>query len=203
MSGRYGIGSTHYLNRAKEQLQRNTPSSLFYAAFELRCYVEARQDEYLDAQREYARSIPRAFKIGAQGKQLDRLFQSSSIQHVTWVTGEVVVECYHVPVSSKLRNAAEKLGQLLHAQMKLRVEDDPWWGATRDWLKDIYRNAWTCARGNLLSPLFLENGKTVGKFTVEVSDQYKLQELMRPGTKGVLRVEYLKSAPRSWMCDLG
>jgi hypothetical protein len=46
----YGIHSRSYLKRARQRLDEGYPESLFYAAFELRCGVESRMKEYLDAQ---------------------------------------------------------------------------------------------------------------------------------------------------------
>jgi hypothetical protein len=80
-TSRYGVNGDAYLARAKSQLERNNPEALFYAALELRCFVEARQDDYLDAQKRYARSIPKPYKIGAQGRVLDRIFDNKQIQH--------------------------------------------------------------------------------------------------------------------------
>ncbi len=46
----YLVNSRNYLLRARKRLDEKTPASLFYAAFELRCGVESRMQEYLDAQ---------------------------------------------------------------------------------------------------------------------------------------------------------
>lgn len=43
-------GSEAYLDRAKDCLEEGNPRNLFYAAFELRCFVERRQQDYLEAQ---------------------------------------------------------------------------------------------------------------------------------------------------------
>lgn len=205
VTARYGINATAYLARAKSRLQENTAEALFYAAFELRCFVEARQDDYLDAQKEYARSIPKAYKIGAQGKALERIFDSKEIQSFVFAVedGETF-QGYHVPVGRKLRNEAEWLGNLLHAQMRWRALEDPWWGTTRDRLLAIYRLAWTCAQGNLPSPLFMTNGKTIGNVRVygTAEELASLQKALPAGAKGLMQVNYLRSPPETWRCDL-
>ena len=45
----YGINAESYLSRARKQLDEGTQNGLFYSAFELRCGVETRLHEYLDA----------------------------------------------------------------------------------------------------------------------------------------------------------
>lgn len=201
----YGVSSDAYLARAKSRLEENTPASLFYAAFELRCYVETRQDDYINAQKEYAKSIPKAYKIGVQGKVLERIFDNKQIQFFAFsISDNEVFECYHVPVSPKLRKEAEWLGNLLHAQMKFHLADDPWWLTVREKLLAIYRLAWTCAQGNLPSPLFMVDGNTIGNIEIHGDEEYlaNLMTLLKPGAKGTFRVDYLKSPPAHWRCDL-
>lgn len=53
----YWVGARSYLERAKARLEDATHVSLFYAAYEIRCAVEARQDEYLKAQEQYAKNV--------------------------------------------------------------------------------------------------------------------------------------------------
>lgn len=204
-SSAYGISAGAYLTRAKQRLDEQTPDALFYAAFELRCFVEARQDDYLDAQKEYARSIPKAHRIGAQGKALDRIFDNRSIQSFRFaVTGGEFFQGYHVPVSLKLRRESEWLGNLLHAQMKWRAPEDEWWAAIRQRLVDLYRLAWTCAQGNMPSPAFIVNGNTIGNLRLYGDDDVlqRLQSALPAGTRGIVHVQYLKAPPADWVCDL-
>lgn len=45
----YGTHSKDYLTRARQRLDEGSPESLFYAAFELRCGIEARLQQYEEA----------------------------------------------------------------------------------------------------------------------------------------------------------
>ncbi|MGI2856448.1 hypothetical protein ACRTDR_20040 [Shewanella algae] len=47
----YGVSSKDYLSRAKELIAEDRIESLFYAAFEIRCGIEARMNEYLEVQK--------------------------------------------------------------------------------------------------------------------------------------------------------
>jgi len=199
----YSITPAAYLERARALIIEDTARSLFYAALELRCFVEARQDLYLEAQKEYVRSVPRAWKIGAQGKALDGVFRSERIQHISWyVDGELILDTYHIPVSAALRNNAEKLGELLHAQEVHRQFDHNWWSETRQKLIQTYELAWTCNKGSLLSPMFLHDGRTVGKMMLNVETSEKSQPLMKEGTAGIMKVDYPESLPGDWTSDL-
>jgi hypothetical protein len=204
----YGVSAEAYLDRAGSKLRERTNEGLFYAAFELRCFVEARQDEYLDAQRKYAKSIPAGHQIGKQGKVLDAIFHSDLIQHIQWLMkGEdaVMFEAFHVPVTSQLRNGAERLGDLLHHQRKWRASDDAWWAQTRKLLVDLYRLAWTCRQGLLVSPVFLEgDGSMLGTVVMKLdgADAARFAEQTRAGAIGRMRVDYLSTPPAGWIPDL-
>jgi hypothetical protein len=47
----YGIHARDYLTRARLRLDEQSPAGLFYAAFELRCGIESRLRQYIEAQR--------------------------------------------------------------------------------------------------------------------------------------------------------
>ena len=201
----YSISPAAYLDRAKKRLLKDNAESLFYAAFELRCFVEARQDEYLDAQREYTKSVPKAYKIGDQGRTLERIFASNQIQYISWeARGQLILEAHHTPVTPRLRKGAEWLGNLLHGQMRCHSPEDKWWETTRNRVLEIYRAAWVCAQGTLPSPLMVRDGKTVGRFAVLGSEEElkRLLEQIKAGDSGVLGVRYLEQPPASWVCDL-
>lgn len=204
----YSVSPTSYLERARAELLEDSARSLFYAAFELRCFVEARQDLYLDAQQEYARSVPKHWKIGAQGKALEAIFESDRIQRIIWeYEGEQVFDAYHTPVTSDLRKRAEKLGEFLHAQGTWRDSKDKWWMATRNDLLETYEIAWLCNQGSLLSPMFLHNGTTVGKMMMSTNNDtsVKLKAILKEGAVGTLNVDYPQQLPdgcRSDICHL-
>src|SRR5262249_953257 len=86
-----------YLTRAKEQLLQNSSQSPFYAAFELRCCVETRQEEYA-TEIEYIKAKIKPWNIGATAKQLEKMFDSSKIARVTISQGNHEgFTLYHTP----------------------------------------------------------------------------------------------------------
>ena len=59
----YGVHSESYLERARKRLDEGTLEGLFYAALELRCGVEARLHQYLEAYKRIALKKKRKWRI--------------------------------------------------------------------------------------------------------------------------------------------
>ena len=59
----YGLHAREYLARARACLAEKSAPSLFWAAFELRCGIEARLQQYVEAQRENTAKIKQGWRI--------------------------------------------------------------------------------------------------------------------------------------------
>jgi hypothetical protein len=202
----YDISASGYLARAKQQLLQNSSESLFYAAFELRCCVETRQEEYA-TEIEYIKTKIKPWKIGATAKQLEQMFDSSKIARVTIALKDSKsLTMYHTPVSKRLYKASEKLGELLHRMEKFKSDDDPFWSHTRKQIATVYRDAWYSCQGQLMTPpLWDPKTKSVHPFKVrEPAD--RLQEFLKQAAENNLfirtEVTYLDQPPKEWVCDL-
>lgn len=168
----YRIIARGYLARAKSLLRRQTKAKLFYAAYELRCCIEARQDEYLKAQKEYVKSIPPRWKIGAQGKALKSIGRSESMQRLAFKSGERTYILVYIPVTETLRNSGEQLGELLHSQDLFRDDKDPCWSDLEERLYHISQQAEYCCNGDLLCPALIVHGSPAGKIVIAGSSQH-------------------------------
>lgn len=205
-SPKYGVGSHSYLARAKTCLVEGSPASLFYAAFELRCCIEARQDEYLEAQKRYRRSLARLWQTGKKAKELDRIFSQDIISKITMTAdGAHPITAFHVPINKKLVKNADKLGGYLHAAEEYHSPDDFWWSRFHELLVQTYREAWIACQGKLLCPpLLTPNGTT--SVTIEFDHEQDMppewREYYSKGKAIVVEVDYPKSAPADWQCDL-
>ena len=202
----YGVSSRSYLSRARDCLLNGGLRYLFYAAFELRCCVEARQDEYLEAQKRYRRSSPRSWEINKKSKELERIFAQDKIVRVTLSGGCLgSITLYHVPVNINLRKQAQKIGEYMHAMLKSRPVDDEWWQDFNRQILEIYRSAWLTCQGHLLCPLFLHSDGTTEvafEFDRERFDTISLEQLVGEGRLVDVQVEYLSNHPEDWKCDL-
>ena len=203
----YPISSAGYLSRAKAALMQVTPDALFYAAFELRCCVETRQSEYVEALNAYKGTKIKPWNIGNTGK---RIRQASYADRITWVQYDFKFgkfDSYHTPVSDDLVMFAEKeLGQLLHSQPKYRPPEDDWWTIVRAELVRGYRMAWLACQGDsLVPPLWNEKTKKVHPVVLEKNAGNsilfdRLSDL--PNSQFKVQIRYLSSPPPHWQCDL-
>jgi len=71
----YGIASRDYLKRAQKCLNRGDCESLFYAAFEIRCGVEARMQEYLEVQKHIAKKKRQGWQVVKLARNIEDAFR--------------------------------------------------------------------------------------------------------------------------------
>src|ERR1043165_8534857 len=147
----YGIRSNAYLFRARHRLDENTSDALFYAAFELRCGVEARMREYLEDQEHVSRKKREGWQIAALAATIKQTFSLGELgARYTFYRGfSLIGTLEYRPVLPATQAAAERLGDYLHAQRAYR---DPWWVQLRTFLESTYRGLEWSVRGELLGP---------------------------------------------------
>lgn len=194
----YGISSRDYLARARVQLDSSAYEGLFYAAFELRCGIQARMQQYLEAHEDVARRKKNEWHIGKLGRSVEQAFRlGDRIAEVTVCdskTSEALEVFYYTPVTSRLRKRGEQLGDLLHAMRKRRPLSDSWWQTTRDVLEDTLRQLEIANRGTLLGPLLREKGGDTVHMYAEAFDATPAKRLvgrLTIGTQTIIRVRYL------------
>ena len=201
----YYFGSHSYLERARQCLLEKTRRYLFYAALELRGCIEARQDEYLDAQKRYRRSLRKSWQSGKKAKELNRIFNEDQIAKVTLNQEEFsTLTLFHVPVKKALVNQTNKLGYYLHAE-PAREPNEAWWREFASLLLDTYCGAWVICRGNLLCPPLLNaDGTTMVAIEFDHASELASQceDRFSAGRRLVASVAYLDSPPAEWRCDL-
>jgi hypothetical protein len=196
----YPIAARAYLERAKRRLMENTNEAIFYAAFELRCCVEARQEEYATAL-EFIKTKIKPWKIGETARLLEEVFESARIARVTMTMDQCeTFVFYYTPVPEALYKSTERIGDLLHCMRQFKPDDDPFWASTRDQLSKIYEEAWFSCQGKLLTPPLWDH-----PFKVEEPTE-RLIKLMSGAEENkiqmALRIEYLEHPPEEWTCDL-
>lgn len=198
----YNIASRDYLERARAQLDKATADSLFYAAFELRCGIESRMREYLEAWDHISRKVKQGWRIAKLAKNIEKVFK----------TGDRVVEVviknseaepplyvfYYTPVSPKLKKMGEKIGDLMHAMKRFIPQTDQWWKETRDFLEQVYSELRKADRGTLLGPPLIDkktghiNMHTMVKRDEKVEDIIKSMPLNK---EIIFGIRYLEDIP--------
>jgi hypothetical protein len=201
----YDVSARSYLERANDCLLERSQKALFYAAFELRCSVEARQAQYIDAMKRYTKmKRTRSWEIGKSQRELEKIFRDGKMivkLRIASADSDFYHESYYTPVSKQLANDAERLGEYLHARRHYVVDNDPWWSEIRSYLIEIYGQAWISCRGNILAPPLIHPG--TGKITnsvIEFTREESMQLLRVRDLDG--KLEYLSAPPPEWNADL-
>ncbi|MEM1160183.1 MAG: hypothetical protein AAGJ28_04565 [Pseudomonadota bacterium] len=194
MSKEYPVNPTAHLERAVQCLQKNTAPHLFYAAFEIRCCVELRQNEYLEAQEEYRSSLPKRFRIGQQAKELAKIYSESRIQKITMQFNDgFSIEFCYVPVSNSLKANTERLGSLLHSQHTELSTNRL--AQIRSHLRKMIQAVEECLSGNCLSPSLIDgrSGQPVStvKALIDPALVEDVRERILPGNEMKAHVEYV------------
>lgn len=151
----YGIASRDYLARARAEIASGDAAHLFYAAFELRCGVEARLQEYLEPHSHVPDGRKRDWQVARLGKTVQGAFGPEKVARVIIRSvdkGRTLAVLLYTPVTQELRGIADRLGDYLHAGKSVHPTDDPWWTELRTCLErgcDLLGGATT---GTLLGP---------------------------------------------------
>jgi hypothetical protein len=197
----YGIASRDYLERAVIRLTENSPESLFYAAFELRCGIEARMQEYLDAWDYIAKKRKSGWRIADLGRNIERAFRAGNTfvrlaVHDNQRDG-LLVCFYHTPVTKKLRRQGEKLGNYLHSMKRYRADGDDWWAQLRTELRDVVEGLRIANMGTLLGPPVVRRATGKVQMNMELLPGRNVDSLLQDfmGQRHKVNVSYRPSLP--------
>ena len=198
----YGVGAEEYLARGRRRLAEGSAEALFYAAFELRCGIEARMQEYLEARQEILRKKRHGYQIAKLARGLERVFAGGDkiVELLIFESdGTPRQQLYFTPVRSSLRRGAAKLGDLLHARPTQLGEDHRWWGEQRALLEEMANELGLACFGTLMGPPLLE--KATGRMSIvvrTVSDD-PLRLTAQIGHNVVMKVSYLDTVPEEML----
>jgi hypothetical protein len=173
---------------------------LFYAALELRCGVQSRLEEYLEAHRQIAAKKKTGWRIPELARDFERISRvGDKVARLTIQrSGAADLVVYFTPVTKRLQAMAGRLGALLHAQDS-HADDDPWRAATRSFVEQVYEELRSANVGTLMGPPLL-NRKT-GQLSLVLSMARKddalayKQMLGTPGDPLTLQIKYLETLP--------
>lgn len=209
MNVSYQSGARGYLERAKSQLESGTKASLFYAAFELRCAIESRLQEYLYVQEDVSEKKKKGWKIVDLARQLETVFRlGDRIVQLVFLdkkTGRKV-STYFTPVRKSLRNKGERLGSYLHAMKSFKDDADPWWITTRNFLEDVLKEAYMATAGTLLGPPLKKSGGMLSlKIELGVLPEQDafFSSCGKAGFNLEMHVDYPKELPEHYLEQLG
>jgi hypothetical protein len=199
----YRVDSHSYLERARERLNEERLDFLFYAALELRCGIEARLQEYLEAQKHIAECRRSGWRIPKLAKNIERAFQlGDKIARVTILdqnTKEKIATFIYTPVTAELQKNGQRLGNLLHALKHARPFDDPWWSETRKFLNNVQAQLAVAVSGTLLGPMIWnpKTGEAIMRHELAIGEDSKplMERIGGVGDQVVIKVDYLGQMP--------
>ena len=192
----YGISSRDYLARAKDCLARNEQQSLYYAAFEIRCGIEARMQEYLEVQKHISKKKRQGWQVAKLARNIEEAFRLGEKDAVLKVrdrmTNEVLLEARYTPVKKSLRKKAETLGNFLHSAKKHHPPGSPYWNAFRGELEKAVSELEQANSGRLLGPLLLHPDRKHMDMKLELPtpEEQEAAKRLVLGTETLMEVSY-------------
>ena len=106
MEEAYRVSSRDYLARARLCLDGGQISALFYAAFELRCGIEARMQEYLEVQEHISKKKRQGWQVAKLARNIEDAFRLGDKKAILNVrdkqTRELLFEFVYTPVTTSL-----------------------------------------------------------------------------------------------------
>jgi 3-hydroxy-3-methylglutaryl CoA synthase len=174
MEKSYDATSFGYLRRARRRLAEGTDEALFYAAFELRCGIEAKLQDHLKASQEVAKHKRKGWKINQASREIEKAFKTGDkvVEYRIFTDDEKFLFClFHTPVTRQIQKAAKRLGELLHFLSVDTTENKQWWKRTRSFLNETADGLAFINRGTISGPILQsgEHAKTIQFFLVEDS----------------------------------
>jgi hypothetical protein len=132
------VSAHSYLARAKALLKSNDKASLFYAALELRCGVEARLQEHIAVAPNISNTQKREWEIKKLGRTLDQSFGLGDSFLLVFLNLEDGRQCQFIyaPVSARLQDIAKRCGDYLHALPTNRIDSDGFWEEFRSLISE-------------------------------------------------------------------
>lgn len=153
----YRIGSRDYLDRARAQLSSDTEQGLTYAALELRCGIEARLQEYLEPHNHVALGRKTEWRVGKLHNSAQAAFQLGDtvarIRIIEEANGRLILTVFYTPVTTRLKDIAERIGEFLHVPKRFSPSDDAMWAQMRTIVREGIELLETATYGTLLGPM--------------------------------------------------
>lgn len=151
---------------------RNKISFLFYAAFEIRCGVEARMNEYLEVQEHVSKKKKQGWQVAKLAKNIEDAFRTGEkvavIKFVDRKTGKPEIEVRYTPVRASLRKSVEKLGNYMHCAKKPYELEHSYWKKFREELESAITELEWATSGRLLGPLLKRRHSDEIKVMIEL-----------------------------------
>lgn len=200
----YPCTSVAYLERMKARMEEGTKPALIYAALELRLGVEARLREYVWAIDHLPKSQKNEWKVAKLGRSIESAYQTGDkimIFTIRFPEDGAELKLLYTPVSERLRDIAERLGDFLHAKNHTQADKPEWWIELRKYLDEAYPLLMLATSGELVGlPLIHEpSGRVKAQAVIQSGDpRQELMSRLIKGSKHVISLMHIDPVPGSF-----
>ena len=192
----YFTASTDYVDRMKALLDDGSEASLIYAALELRCGVEARLREYIETIDHIPKAQKKDWAVAKLGRSIETAYRTGDkvmTFTITFPADGAQLSLRYVPVSKRLQDIANRLGDYLHVPKADISEDQVWWEHLRGLLTEGYSLLKLATSGELIGlPLIhrATNRLNVRVLLFKDDPRRVLMPRIGQGEHHIIRVEY-------------
>lgn len=184
------------------QLDRQSYEGLFYAAFELRCGIEARIKEYIEGHSHIPTKRKKEWRLSNLNKTILKYFGDTDrvtqvVIHLPKPPLEKVVY-YYTPVTPELIGIGQKLGDLLHVQAQNHSPEDEFWKTTKDMLENAYKLLEISNKGTLMGPPLGNKKRKSAMMVLRSSSDEEtesLKKIMQKGNQFTAEIKHLNEFP--------
>ncbi len=185
-------------------MSEGTHESLFYVSFELRCGIEARMSEYLEAWEHISKKKKKGWRIAEMGRNVEESFKTGN-KIVRWAvhdkkTDELIICLYYTPVTVALKKSSEKIGNYLHSMKRYKSSSDQFWLKFRNDLESTCVKLAVANTGTLLGPPLMKGSSGQVDMKIELPDGEQSKNLlgyiMNTGKEIKVNVTYISHLPK-------
>lgn len=200
----YFTSSTDYLDRMKALLDKGSEASLIYAALELRCGVEARLREYIEMIGHIPKAQKKEWAVAKLGRSIETAYRSGDkimIFRIIFPEDGARLQLMYIPVSKRLQDIANRLGDYLHVPKPDLAGNQAWWKQLRELLTEAYPLLKLATSGELIGlPLIHRPTNRLNARVLISGDDPRSVLLPRitQGAQHTLKVEYIEPIPGSF-----
>jgi hypothetical protein len=176
-----------------------TQASLIYAALELRCGVEARLREYIETIDHIPNVQKKDWAVVKLGRSIESVYRTGDkimIFTITFPEDGAQLRMTYTPVSKRLQDIANRVGDYLHAIKPEYIEEPGWWQKLRDLLTEACPLLKLANSGELVGlPLIHRPTKRMNVHAL-FADEDPRREMLSRFTQGAahkVRIEYIDS----------
>lgn len=186
-------------------MDEGTEEALIYAALELRCGVEARLKEYIQAIEHIPKSKKKEWAVAKLRRSIESAYKTGDkimIFTIHFPEDGKELALLYTPVTKRLQDIAERVGDYLHYPTKPELVDKAgWWKELRRLLDEAYPLLMLANSGELIGlPLIHRpTGRVkMQAIILENDPRFGLMSRLQKGAQHKISLQYIDPIPGSF-----